>query len=247
MKSDDIVRLLTNRLPQKLSEELVSYFFETRNDLFAGHLGRASPGKFVEALVQALEYLETNAHTNSPKVDEFLRQLESRTTTLPDGLKICCSRVGRAIQAFRNKRSIAHKNAIDPSLTDLKYVFAAMQWILCELIRETGGNIGSVEAALKYVSSEPGSIIEDFGTRKLVLVQLPIEQEILILLLHSDSGKIVRNEILKSIDRVAKQSVLNAVGKLWKKKQIERIGNSEIQITALGRKEALEAIKRSAY
>ena len=50
---------LTGLLSQTLAEELAADFVKIRRDYATKTLERASPGKFVETLVQCLQYIDT--------------------------------------------------------------------------------------------------------------------------------------------------------------------------------------------
>lgn len=125
MDRDGLVSALSARLPSELAEDLADEFIQIRRDVAGRVLGRGSPGKFVETMVQALQFLESGQYDSQPKVDAYLRGLESQQTTLDDGLRICASRIGRSMYALRSKRGIVHKGTIDPSYYDLRFLYAA--------------------------------------------------------------------------------------------------------------------------
>lgn len=54
MKLQDLVGALTPFVGAKLAADLVSDFLKIRRDYATGTLERASPGKFVETVVQCL-------------------------------------------------------------------------------------------------------------------------------------------------------------------------------------------------
>lgn len=246
MRPGDIITLLETKLPHDLARHLVEFYCETRTDLASRTLGRASLGKFVEAFVQALEFLEKGSFSASPRVDDFLKALDSRASPLNEGLRICASRVARAVYTLRNKRSIAHKNAVEATLADLSFAFNAMQWILCELVQTIAGKQnGDLDRAISYLSSQPGTVIEDFGGKKLVLLSVTIDEEILVLLLHSPGGVMSVEAVKNSMARASKGSITNALSRLWRKKLIERTEKKLVQITTLGRTQALEIVKSS--
>ena len=112
-------------LPQALADDLADHFVEIRRDVAPSTLGRASPGKFVESVVQSHQAFERNgSYDAQPNVDLYLRGLESRQSSLPDGLRICASKLARAMYALRSKRTIVHKADVDPSGYDLHLLYA---------------------------------------------------------------------------------------------------------------------------
>jgi hypothetical protein len=131
--------LLASRLPTQLATDLVAQFVQIRQDVASQTLGRSSPGKFVETVVQALQHLERGSFDRQPNVDNYLKNLESRATALPDGLRICAARVARAMYTLRNKRNILHKGEVDPNDFDLRFLLSGAQWITAELVREFSG------------------------------------------------------------------------------------------------------------
>ena len=73
----------------------------------------------METVVQVLQALEqSGTYDDQPDVDAYLRGLESRSSNLPDGLRICASRLSRAMYALRSRRAIVHKGSLDPSWYD---------------------------------------------------------------------------------------------------------------------------------
>jgi hypothetical protein len=179
-----ISALLSALVPIELAEGLIDQYILVRQDLMSATLGRATPGKFVETYVQCLEAIENAGHyTARPDVDKYLVDIQARPSKLADGLRICGARLARAVYAFRNKRSVAHKNDVDPSLSDLQLMHAAMQWILTELVREAAsGKMGEAAKLVDAIQMPIGSLVDDRGPKPLVVEHLPAHEEILVLL-----------------------------------------------------------------
>jgi hypothetical protein len=110
---------LATAVPPELAEDLVEQFLEIRRDVATGTLGRASPGKFVETVVQVLQALENGGkYDTHPKVDSFLKGIESRPGTLPDGLRICAARlVARCTRSGASAASCTRPRSTRPSTT----------------------------------------------------------------------------------------------------------------------------------
>lgn len=89
-----------------------------------------------------------------PDVDLYLDK-KAMESSLPDGLRICAARVARSVYTFRNKRSIAHKNEIDPNIIDLGYIFHATSWIMAEFIRNASGTTMDEAARLIALLQAP--------------------------------------------------------------------------------------------
>jgi hypothetical protein len=53
--SADLRSALATAMPRELADDVVGQFLEIRRDVATGTLGRASPGKFVETVVQVMQ------------------------------------------------------------------------------------------------------------------------------------------------------------------------------------------------
>jgi len=106
MTPSELIDQLKSRLPSDIASDLINNFVQIRTDVITGTLERSAPGKFVETIVQVLQFLDDGQFDTTPKVDEYLRNLESRSTNLPEDLRVTLARVARASYTLRNKRSI---------------------------------------------------------------------------------------------------------------------------------------------
>jgi hypothetical protein len=234
LDKETLVQLLAKSIPQSLAVEIGTEFITIRQDVATGTLGRVAPGKFVETLVQILQYLETGKFEAKPAVDEYLRNLETRGVPLDDGLRLCATRVGRAMYTLRNKRNIAHKGGVDPNNYDLRFLHAAAQWVLAELVRVVGS--GSMEEAgriVQQVQAPIGGLVEDFGIRDEILV-----------LLHSHYPDAVpTGQIQSSLERRASGSVRNKLHEMWDEKLLVR-SDEGYKLTQRGFAEAREIVRQ---
>lgn len=242
MTSNDLIHELSKHIDKFLAKDLVGSFVELRKDCKTGILGRSSAGKFVETVVQVLQYLEKGTYDAKPQVDEYLRNLESRPSPLSDDLKICCSRIARSSYSLRNKRNIAHKGHVDPNTYDLHYTYTATQWMLSEIVRQViNTDMAIAGRMIEFIQIPVLSIVERFGDRKLVYGNLTIEME-LIILLHSYYPDYVSLKVIQqSMDRRSKSGISNALSKLWNTKDIHKEG-SDYVLTQQGFKKALEIL-----
>tara|TARA_B100000678_G_C18065727_1_gene444529 strand:+ start:77 stop:514 length:438 start_codon:yes stop_codon:yes gene_type:complete len=138
MRSENL-RALLEPVFGPVSDHLVRDFLQVRADHAASTLERGSPGKFVEGFVQALQYASSGEYQEKPDVEGFLTR-RAENTNLPEGLRVIAPRVARAIYALRSKRSIAHKNEIDPNEADLAHIHASASWIMSEMLRHVSGS-----------------------------------------------------------------------------------------------------------
>jgi hypothetical protein len=247
MDAEELAGALATALPERLANDLVGDFLDIRRDVATGTLGRASPGKFVETLVQCLEALEsdTNAYSSSPKVDAYLRGLESRQSTLPDGLRVCAARVGRAMYSLRSKRNIVHKADIDPSGYDLRFLYAGAQWVLAELVGLAQEVSGSEAARLiAQVQLPVGELVETLGDKRLVQAELRALDEALLVLMSYHPAVVPVQHVVDSMDRRASKTVQGALNTLWKGKLIHRPQPGHVVLTDRGLREAIAVAQK---
>jgi len=236
-----LVKALSSGLPSKLASDLADEFMVIRRDVASDVLGRAAPGKFVETVVQAMEALENNGQYRAqPEVDKYLRGVESRQSSLPDGLRVCAARLARAMYALRSKRNIVHKATVDPSGYDLRLLYAGAQWILAELISLSQGISGDEAGRLvAEVELPAGDLVEVIGDRRIVHADLGVREEVLVLLMSHHPEPISVVAIIKSLDRRSESGVRKAITALWKEKLVERPGSGEVVLTGPGLREAI--------
>ena len=202
-------------------EDLVNEFATIRQDVATGTLDRAAPGKFVATVVQVLQNLDVGKYDHTPKVDEYLRTVESTAKVFPTDLRVVVPRVARAMYTLRNKRSIAHKNDADPNIYDLGLLFAQAQRILSELIRHIiKSDVHTANQMVQFVQRPISLIVEDFGNMRLVLQNLTAEKEALLLFHRYYPETVPSDQLHIDMQRRARTTVSNAIARLYKKKLI---------------------------
>lgn len=224
----------------------MSDFLTIRQDVASCTLGRSAPGKFIETVVQVLQYLHSGTYEPKPNVDQFLRSIQSTSSSLDDGLRICAARIARSMYALRSKRNIVHKGDVDPNLYDLRYLHHAAQWILAEIVRSVSGvSMEKAGKLVQQIQAPIGALVEDFGNRKIVLLDLSTPKEILILLHSNYPDPLTSERIVNSVDRKSRKTVLNAIRSLWKKRLIEGDSDTGYKLTQVGLQEAMKLIAES--
>jgi hypothetical protein len=240
-----LVAAVSKSIPQELAEDLIDDFLQLRQDVATATLGRASGGKIVETVVQILQHLETGKYEAKPDVDVYLRGVESRTN-LDDGLRICAARIARGLYSIRSKRNVVHKGQVDPNTYDLRMLLHGSEWIIAELLRLTQGvTMQEAGELIEMVHAPVGSLVEDFGNRRLVLPDLTIEGEVLVLLHSHYPAYVPVVDILSSMNRRNQGSVTNTLRELWKKKQVEGSAKEGYRLTQLGFSAALRIIEEA--
>lgn len=245
INSDELIQKLSAKLPDELATDLVSSFIQLKRDVATETLEKSSPGKFVETVVQVLQYIDEKKYDESPKVDNYLKNLESQSKNLPDDLRITLARVARASYTLRNKRSIAHKGKIDPNIYDLRFLFSASQWILSELVRQVlSSDMDTAGKIIELIQIPVSPIVEDFGERRLVLKVGTAEDELLTLLLHYFPEYVSVSQIHVDMNRRAKSTVSNVISSVYGKRYIEGNKQKGFKLTATGFKIAMNSVQK---
>ena len=245
MNACELTDQLNKHLPNNLVSDLINNFLQIKSEVATGTLEKSSPGKFIETVVQILQFLDNGQYEKSPKVDDYLKNLESRSVNLPDNLRITLARVTRASYTLRNKRSIAHKGDVDPNIYDLRYLYSASQWILSEIVRQTlSKDMDTAGKLIEFIQIPVSPIVEDFGDKRLVLQAGTTEEELMILLLHYFPNYALVSQIQKDMDRRARTTVSNVITSTYKKRFIEGNRQQGYKLTTLGYQKAIELMKK---
>ena len=190
--------ILCHRFPEKLADELLDCFREQRRNFLLGNLrpNEVDGGRFAEAAFRLLEHFA--GWTVTPLGTHLDTEgLIRRLTNLPDGgfhesLRLHIPRTLRVIYDIRNKRDAAHlADGIDPNFQDSSFLSSAMDWILAELVRLSGG-VSPDEAfkLVKGITVRRIPAVEDIdGFLKTLRPSLGPADRLLILLHHcADNG-----------------------------------------------------------
>jgi len=222
MEKTALIDALANKLPRNLAEDLINEFVELRRDVATKTLGRSPSGKFVETIVQILEFLDTGTFSAKPNIEGFLKN--ESAASLDDGLRICGSRIARGMYALRSKRNILHKGNVDPNLYDLRYLLHGAQWLIAELLRNISGmRMEESGQLVEMVYAPVGQLVQDTGFRKLVLDDKLTPSEELLILFHSHYGKVMTEaEVFSFMNRrTTAKPIKNGLSALWRKKLID--------------------------
>jgi hypothetical protein len=230
-----LIKALSSKLPQNLAQDLISDFVQLRQDVATRTLGGSSGGKVVETVVQCLQHLEIGKYDLKPNIEGYLVGVESRTSSLDDGLRVCAARIARGMYSIRSKRNILHKGEVDTNTFDLNYLFHGTQWLVTELLRNTGSmKMEDAGRLVEMVNAPIETLVQDFGGKRVVLADVETPDEI-VLLLHSHYGeRLMTSQILASLNRTKEKTVRNALAGLWRKKLVEGNGKEGFTLTLKG-------------
>jgi hypothetical protein len=248
MMASELIYELKKYLPTELAADLVNQFISIRIDTTTETLERAAPGKFVETVVQVLQYLASGTYSKSFKsgeVEDFLKNTEARPVSLPEDLRIVLTRVARGMYALRSKRGITHKGAIDPNIHDLRYLYSAAQWVLCEITRHAlSADMNTTGRLIEFIQLPISPLVEDFGDRRLFLREGKADEELIMLLFHYYPMLVSVSQLHQDMDRRASSIVSDVITALYKRRLIEGNKNTGFVLTSLGYKRAVELAKR---
>lgn len=235
---------LAGYLGATLAAELVHDFVKLRHDCSTGTLERASPGKFVETFVQCLQQLANGTYDAKPDVDGYLSKKAENEAQLPEGLRICGTRLARSIYTFRNKRNIAHKNPVDPNRFDLDLAHSGAAWIMAELLRNaTGITMYEAGALIELVQAPVGTLVEEIDGVRLVHADTSVRGEILILLHSHFPERVPVPSILATMSARSAGSVKNRLGELRTAKLLHGDGKVGYRLTQAGHQAAVAEIQ----
>jgi hypothetical protein len=174
---------LTTILPAQLAGDLVDDFMLVRQDFSTKTLGRSSPGKFVETVVQCLQHMSRGSHDLKPDVEDYLQRRVENEAKLPDDLRICAARMARSMYALRSRRNIVHKGTVDINSYDLAYLHHAASWMLAEFLRQSSGiTMEEAGSLIAQIHAPIDELVENIEGVLLVHADVSIEDEITLLL-----------------------------------------------------------------
>lgn len=198
MISPTLRRVLLNRFPQKLVDELLECYTEQRRNLFLGNLrpNEVEGGRFAEAAFRMLEHAAGMTATpigTQLDTQGLIRRLENISTgQSQESVRLHIPRTLRVIYDIRTKRDAVHlADGIDPNLQDSTLVSGAADWVLAEFVRIAGG-VTPDEAfrLVKSIMVRRIPAVEDFdGFLKTLRPSLGPGDRVLLVLYHrADSG-----------------------------------------------------------
>jgi hypothetical protein len=230
-----LIVALSSTLTPILAQELVSHFLSLKVDFVTSNLERSSCGKFVECFVQCLQFIGKGAFEKEPSVDAYLSQGVLNETIIPDGLRICGARVARSMYTLRNKRSIAHKNEVDPNTFDLALLYQCASWIMAEMLRfSTGGTMQSSGELIRMLIVPTTPLVEDLGGTRIVHAETTVEGELLLLLHSHYPTRVSSSSISASLISRNAGSVRATLSKLKHRKTVYGDAQSGFTLTRAG-------------
>ena len=244
MDDKRLARAIESLVGETLARDIAIDFVKLRRDVCTGTLERTLAGKFVESFVQCLQKMSSSQHSNGSGVDDYLRNRVENDTTLPDGLRLCGSRVARSIYTMRNMRNIAHKGDISPNRIDLEYTHHAAAWIITELIRcATGVTMEEAGSLINLVNAPIGTLVEEIDGVPLVLVEVSMREEILLLLHRRYPDPATSKDLIEWTKKSA-STIRSRLSELGRRRLIAGGGERGFKLTSTGHKAAVQTLER---
>lgn len=154
-----------------------------------------------------------------------------------DSVRLHIPRTLRVIYDIRNQRDVAHlADGIDPNLQDSSFVFAALDWVLAEFIRYSGGgNPTEAYNLIKGITIHAIPAVEDFGGfLKTLNPKLTVSERILLLLYHQGNDGANYTDLSSWVKPEQRTNLKRTLTQLKDDKDFVVFLNSKYQITRLG-------------
>jgi len=251
MTSQEIKANLATVIDYSIADLVISSYVHMQQRYLVGDWVPAelNGGQFCEAVARAVYQLDTGTIERgllpgaiSERLLDKGKQLQSHALDYKDRDHFC--RVLSTTYKFRSDRGVAHiSSTYTANLLDATLIGAAVKWMFAELLRlawkKDRNELASIIETIVQVEHP---LIHELDGQPLVLTdQLSVPEEVLVLLRHSSSKRLTRDE-LKQWIHASPSAISTAISRLCDSKQT-RIGErGEIAITPLGEKRVRENI-----
>ncbi|MGN6294251.1 MAG: hypothetical protein ACTHMV_16005 [Chitinophagaceae bacterium] len=243
MSLDKIKTVLKSRFPDNLVNELTDCYSEQKRNFFLGNHrpNEIEGGRFSEAAFRLLEHFV--GFTTTPlgtqiNTDSLIRSLQQlSSSSFNDSVRLHIPRTLRVIYDIRNKRDVAHlADGIDPNLQDSSFVFSALDWVLAEFIRMSGGTTPEEAFSLvKGITIHSIPAIEDFdGFLKTLRPSIGPSDRILLLLYHKNTIGATQEQLKNWLKPSQRANIKRDLNKLEHEKDFITLQNGKYLITRLG-------------
>jgi hypothetical protein len=187
--------------------------------------------------------MATGSFDEKPDIDIYLSKKVENAAVLPEGLRVCASRIARSMYTLRNKRNIAHKNHVDPNTADLAYLHQASAWIMAELVRNASGvTMEEAGTLIELLQTPVGSLVEEIDGTRLVHATTSVRGEIMILLHSQYPERVPLPSILASLRTRNSGSVRSRLAEMRNEKLLHGDGKTGYRLTQSGHTAAVNEI-----
>lgn len=254
------MKIAPNQLKQELAAiidstlavQLVDSYIKMQQRYFAGDWGPAEldGGQFCEAAARAIYQLDSGLVEHELLPAKICDLLLDRSKQPPmhhilgikDRNHFC--RVLQTIYNFRSDRGVAHISRFyNANHLDAILVIAAVKWMFGEFLRLAWKkDSNEVVAIIEAIVQLEHPLIHELDGQPLVLTDaLSAAEEVLVLLQHSSSGRLTKNELKQYIQK-DQTTVSKAITRLSTNKEVRISDAGEVVITPLGMNRVHEVI-----
>ena len=176
---------------QKISEEFVA---QKPVDLLQ------NTGLFVESALRVAEHFVLGTHTPLGKkfdIDGCIQKLEKANSF--EGLRIHAARLSRSIYDFRSRKKGVHLKAIDPQLIDAYLIFNISNWILIEILKESG--VSDAENSIRLLFTRKVPLVQEVGGILRTTNPKLLGPQRMLLLLYSAPVGLSEDELFEGTKR----------------------------------------------
>jgi hypothetical protein len=227
---EEIYSNLSSKIDRDLVKDLLSEYREIKKYHYIGQyeLAITKSGKFVETVFQILYYLLSGRVIKNPNFNKISeRLLQTNRGRFPESIRLIIPEAAKTIYSIRSKRGATHKvNGISPNFIDCSFVVSTCDWILSEFLRlYHSSDIEEISRIINSLVEKKIPIIEEFGDDIVVLEkELPIRDQILLILYHFYPRMISNKELKSWIKPKYPQIITSNLGKAERDKMVYRRG-----------------------
>ena len=238
-------------IDQSFANLIVDSYINMQKRYCSGDWGPAelNGGQFCETVARSIYQLDTGKVEQGLLPGAIIDRLLDRIKPPPihslgykDRDHFC--RVLSTSYKFRSDRGVAHVSpTYTANLLDATLIVASVKWMFAEFLRLAWKkDRNELVALIETIVEIEHPLIHELDGIPLVLTdKLSVPEEILVLLRHSSSGRLTRDELKQSIDANL-SAISTAISRLCTSKQTRISDRNEIVITPLGEKRVRENI-----
>jgi len=249
--SDQLKRELAASIDSSLAEQLVNSYTKMQQRYYAGDWqpSELDGGQFCEAVARAIYQFDTGI-IEDDLPGKICDQLLDRGNQPPAHHNLESKhrnhfcRVLQTIYKFRSDRGVAHISGLfNANHLDAMFVDASVKWLFGEFLRLVWKkDRNEVVAIIETLVQLEHPLIHELDGQPLVLSDaLSAAEEVLVLLQHSSSGRLTKNE-LKQFIKKDQSTISKAITRLSTSKEVRISNAGEVAITPLGQARVREDI-----
>lgn len=232
-----IEKSLATGLDPKIVEAILDSFENmiSKNQTADYQYSLMQAGRFVEHVLRGIEFVRTGVVVTEIKsVAAEIRNIEN-DTGLNDSLRFLIPRaLYGMIYDIRSKRNAVHVKEIDPSRIDTSLAISAASWVVAELLRlYHQGPEKDIVQLMGVLSRGRVPLVEVIADEALVTSKVPVNVELLLLLVHATPVGMSRTD-LGRLAKCSASSVTRGLQSLTDDRYIHRVRDGQYFPTSTG-------------